>query len=209
MYSLCREERVQTVWIISRDTVLAKAIQIALREGGVCAEATILSDLPTPLPEASGWIVDLDALPATASIPVPAVTISRSPDLHPEADLLRPFLFREMVELARERFASPSLAAERAPRSSSAPFLKLLPEGVLMGGKRIPLSPCERALLALLMETPGECVPTEQMDALWQEKGGNTTAVYIRYLRKKLDEPSGLRLIRSVRGRGYCLCLPS
>ena len=78
-----------------------------------------------------------------------------------------------------------------------------------MGGKRISLSPCERALLALLMETPGECVPTEQIDALWQEKGGNTTAVYIRYLRKKLDEPSGLRLIRSVRGRGYCLCLPS
>ena len=93
--------------------------------------------------------------------------------------------------------------------ASKIPFLRLLPDGVLLQGKSVPLSPAERALLALLLETPGECVPTEVIDRLWEEKGGNTTAVYIRYLRRKLDEPTGLRLIRTVRGRGYCLCLPA
>lgn len=93
--------------------------------------------------------------------------------------------------------------------TSKIPFLRLLPDGVLLQGKSVPLSPAERALLALLLETPGECVPTEVIDRLWEEKGGNTTAVYIRYLRRKLDEPTGLRLIRTVRGRGYCLCLPA
>lgn len=194
------------MWIVSRDIIFAEALQIALREAGIQGE--ILSVLPARTQEADGWVIDLDSL-ASASLPTPAVTFTRSPVAHPEADLVRPFLFRELIGLAKERFIlSTPMAGQERP-ASPAPFLKLLPEGVLMQGKRITLSPAERAVLALLMENPGECVPKEHIDALWQEKGGNTTAVYIRYLRKKLDEPSGLRLIRSVRGRGYCLCLPS
>lgn len=105
--------------------------------------------------------------------------------------------------------ADPAGLAAGGKTASRVPFLRLLPDGVLLQGKSVPLSPAERALLALLLETPGECVPTEVIDRLWEEKGGNTTAVYIRYLRRKLDEPTGLRLIRTVRGRGYCLCLPA
>lgn len=153
-------------------------------------------------------MIDLDAITAH-TLPSPAVTFARSSSAHPEADLVRPFLFRELIGLGKERFVLAAPALEREASPSPAPFLKLLPEGVLMQGRRIALSPAERAVLALLLEKPGECIPKERIDALWQEKGGNTTAVYIRYLRKKLDEPSGLRLIRSIRGRGYCLCLPS
>lgn len=206
MYIVCRRERVQTVWIVSRDIIFAEALQIALREDGIKAE--ILSALPAHPQEADGWVIDLDAIAAHA-LPSPAVTFTRSSSAHPEADLVRPFLFRELIGLVKERFVLAVPALEREASPSPAPFLKLLPEGVLMQGRRIALSPAERAVLALLLEKPGECIPKECIDALWQEKGGNTTAVYIRYLRKKLDEPSGLRLIRSIRGRGYCLCLPS
>ncbi len=195
------------MWIVSHDSVFAQALQIALREGGV--EADVLSALPVRIPDSNGWIIDLDTVPATSSLPSPAVTFTRSPSTHPTADFARPFLFRELVAMVKERFALLTPSPVREQPISDAPFLKLLPDGVQMRGQIIALSPSERALLGLLMQTPGECVPTERIDELWQEKGGNTTAVYIRYLRKKLDEPSGLRLIRSIRGRGYCLCLPN
>lgn len=194
------------MWIISDDSVFAEALEITLREAGISAD--ILSALPARPYDTDGWIIDLDTVSLSA-IPSSAITFTRFPAAHPEADLMRPFLFREMIALVKERFAlSAPLPVLQTP-IATAPFLKLLPDGVLMQGKKISLSPAEREVLALLMENIGECVAKEQIDALWQEKGGNTTAVYIRYLRQKLDEPSGLRLIQSVRGRGYCLCLPS
>jgi two-component system copper resistance phosphate regulon response regulator CusR len=33
----------------------------------------------------------------------------------------------------------------------------------------------------------------------------NIVDVYVRHLREKMDEPFGSRLIRTVRGAGYCL----
>ena len=195
------------MWIVSHDSVFAQALQIALREGGV--EAEILSTLPVRIPDSNGWIIDLESIPMLSSLPSPAVTFARSSATHPTADFIRPFLFRELVAMVKERFTLWAPTSVREQPVSDAPFLKLLPDGVQMNGQTIALSPSERALLELLMQTPGECVSTERIDELWQEKGGNTTAVYIRYLRKKLDEPSGLRLIRSIRGRGYCLCLPN
>ncbi|MBQ8287230.1 MAG: winged helix-turn-helix domain-containing protein [Clostridia bacterium] len=190
--------------IVSTDIVFAEALQIALRQARIAA--VISPALPVHIDD-EPLLADLDCIEPTIRLPRHTITFSRFPDRG--ADFVRPFLFRDLTAQVltqmRENEADTSASP---PRKSDAPFLRLTPDGVLLQGRPVSLSPAERTLLALLMETPGECVPTRVIDELWEEKGGNTTAVYIRYLRKKLDEPTGLRLIRTVRGRGYCLCLP-
>lgn len=188
--------------IVSRDTVFAEALQIALRTAGM--KTDILSALPAYAGDDMEWILDLDSISPSTVLPARAVTFSRAS--LPHADFVRPFLFRDLIELVQNRFLQASPVDVSAP--GFAPVLQRTAEGVLLQGKPLSLSPAEYALLSLLMETPGQCVSIERINSLWQEKGGNTTAVYIRYLRKKIDEPTGLRLIRTVRGRGYCLCLP-
>lgn len=187
--------------IVSTDRILAEAIVITLRQVGFAA--VIAPALPAHSEGEDLLIVDLDTLDPTIRPPRNALTFSRFPDRG--ADLLRPFLLRDLTDRVLARIGRTTTSGVRP---IDVPFLRLTPDGALLQGRPIALSPAEHALLALLLETPGECVPTRVIDGLWEEKGSNTTAVYIRYLRKKLDEPTGLRLIRTIRGRGYCLCLP-
>lgn len=71
----------------------------------------------------------------------------------------------------------------------------------------VKLTRKEFALLAYLHARPGETVSrTELLRELWNDNSGkdtNVVDVYVRFLRSKLDEPLGLRLIRAVRGEGY------
>lgn len=195
-----------TVQIVSKDAVFAAALGVALRQMGM--NAVHLTHLPSS-PDAydEGWVVDLDSLAPSEKLPSAAITFSSS--ARSDADFVRPFLFRDFCALVSARFGQKPRSESMRSAAPAPDFLELRPSGVLLKGEYIPLSPSEHALLSMLIEHSGECVPTEQLDAIWQENGGNTTAVYIRYLRKKLDEATGLRLIRCIRGKGYCLCLPS
>ena len=71
----------------------------------------------------------------------------------------------------------------------------------------VKLTPREFALLDYLHARPGETVSrAELLHNLWQDdkaRDTNVVDVYVRFLRAKLDEPLGLRLIRAVRGEGY------
>lgn len=71
----------------------------------------------------------------------------------------------------------------------------------------VKLTPREFALLAYLHARPGQTVTrAELLTNLWQDekvRDTNVVDVYVRFLRSKLDEPLGLRLIRAVRGEGY------
>ena len=55
----------------------------------------------------------------------------------------------------------------------------------------------------------GVVLPRERIeDHVWNydyEGGTNVVDVYIRYLRRKIDEGEELKLIRTVRGRGYVI----
>lgn len=189
------------MWIICDDNLLANALQIALRQRGIDAE--IRADLQPRKSDTVGYIVDLDCIPADTPLPSPAITFSRFSEKG--ADLTRPFLFSEFCDLAVRRF---SAARPLTTPVGGTPILELLSDSVLVCGKQIALSPSEHALLRLLFNAGGECVPTSLIDELWHGGGSNTTAVYISYLRKKIATATDLHLIRSVRGKGYCLCLP-
>jgi len=75
--------------------------------------------------------------------------------------------------------------------------------------QRIELTAKEYALLVCLMSTPGRVMSREMIiNSVWDQsfEGLSTIVdVYVRYLRKKIDEPFGKKLIHTVRGVGYCI----
>jgi DNA-binding response OmpR family regulator len=77
------------------------------------------------------------------------------------------------------------------------------------GEAAIALTPRELSLLEALMTSPGAVVP--KYDLLCQVWGddfdgeSNVVEVYVRYLRRKIDEPFGRHSLRTVRGHGYQL----
>lgn len=122
--------------------------------------------------------------------------------------LAKPFAFDEL--LARVR------AVLRRARGRAVPALAcedLLLDPVMRrvtrAGRPIELTMREFALLRFLMEHAGEPVSrTRIVDAVWEhgfETFSNVVDVYIRYLRRKIDEPFGRPLIQTVRGIGYAV----
>ena len=80
---------------------------------------------------------------------------------------------------------------------------------VKRGDREISLSAKEYALLEYLMRNAGIILSREKIENhIWNfdyEGGTNVVDVYIRYLRKKIDEGASVKLIHTVRGRGYVL----
>jgi DNA-binding response OmpR family regulator len=83
---------------------------------------------------------------------------------------------------------------------------------VTRGGQAIGLTAREFALLEYFMRNP-DCLITRQMaeDHVWSYDflgGSNVVDVYVRRLRRKIDDPFAVKLIETVRGAGYRLCRP-
>jgi two-component system, OmpR family, response regulator len=76
-------------------------------------------------------------------------------------------------------------------------------------GVDVPLTAREFAVLEFMLRHCGEVVTkSEILNNVWDfafEGDPNIVEVYIRHLRKKLDEPFGLQLIQTIRGAGYRL----
>ncbi len=84
---------------------------------------------------------------------------------------------------------------------------------VRRGEKSIDLTSREYALLEYLMRNPNRLI-TRQMaeNHLWSQDAAvvsNVVDVYIRRLRRKIDDPFEVKLIETVRGSGYRLRRPS
>ena len=80
---------------------------------------------------------------------------------------------------------------------------------VARGGRAIELSGKEYAVLEYLMRNQGHVLSREQIEQhVWSfdyEGGSNMVDVYIRYLRRKIDEGFEQKLIHTVRGAGYVM----
>jgi two-component system OmpR family response regulator len=129
-------------------------------------------------------------------------------DLGADDYLTKPFSF--VVLVARLRALSRRGSAVR-PAVLSAGDLTLDPSQhrVARGGARIELTPREYGVLEFLMRRKGIVLAkTDILGGVWDahyDGGENVVEVYIRYLRRKIDEPFGRRAIRTVRGAGYLL----
>jgi two-component system response regulator MprA len=80
---------------------------------------------------------------------------------------------------------------------------------VYRGERRIELTKIEFDLLELFLQHPRQVLTRDQiLDLVWGynfDSGTNSLAVYIGYLRRKLEEASEPRLIQTIRGVGYAL----
>jgi two-component system response regulator MprA len=77
------------------------------------------------------------------------------------------------------------------------------------GSRPVELTKIEFDLLELFLHHPRQVLTRDQiLDLVWGynfDSGTNSLAVYIGYLRRKLEEASEPRLIQTVRGVGYAL----
>ena len=87
--------------------------------------------------------------------------------------------------------------------------LTMLDEAKLQCGEEVlHLSPTEAAMMRILMAHRGEIVSREMLESALQGEGktdSNKVEVYLCFLRRKIERPLGLRLITTVRGKGYRL----
>ena len=124
--------------------------------------------------------------------------------------LVKPFSFEELM--ARIRVLTRVRVQEAAAGSTYAIAdltLNTASRQVTRAGRSISLSAKEFALLEYLLRNRDIVLSREQIENnLWNfdyEGGTNAVDVYIRYLRKKIDEDFDRKLIHTVRGVGYVL----
>jgi len=80
---------------------------------------------------------------------------------------------------------------------------------VTRGERSIELTRIEFDLLELFLNHPRQVLTRDQiLDLVWGynfDSGTNSLAVYVGYLRRKLEEEGEVRLLQTVRGVGYAL----
>ncbi len=74
---------------------------------------------------------------------------------------------------------------------------------VIFGEEKISLSDNEFKILSCLYEKKGEVVSRDDLSSLLGSNESNICDVYICMLRRKLDNRFGIKIILTVRGKGY------
>jgi DNA-binding response OmpR family regulator len=129
-------------------------------------------------------------------------------DLGASDYLIKPFSITEL--LARVR----ALTRQSSGAQSSVLMVEdlrmdLAAHTVSRAGQPITLSAKEFALLAYFMHNQNIVLSREKIeDHVWNfeyEGGTNVVDVYVRYLRRKIDEGFDRKLLHTVRGSGYVL----
>ena len=119
--------------------------------------------------------------------------------------LVKPFAYQEL--LARVR-----ALLRRTTPADHLRFADLVLEpasrGAWRGERALALTQTEFALLEHFLRHPRQVLTREQLlDAVWdgEPESDNVVAVYIGYVRQKLEEAGESRLLHTVRGSGYAL----
>jgi two-component system OmpR family response regulator len=216
--------------LVEDDATLADALSRGLRHEGYAVD--VAADGDAALLQAAVWDYDgilLDImLPGTDGLQVcrtlrerecwsPVLMLTaraqvedRISGLDVGADdyLAKPFDFGEL--LARLRALLRRAPAERPARLELGDLvIDPARHEVSRAGMRVPLTAREFAVLEFLGRRAGQVTTrAELLDHVWDqnyEGSTNIVDVYVGYLRKKLEQPFGRPLIRTVRGVGWSL----
>jgi DNA-binding response OmpR family regulator len=166
------------------------------------------------LPDLDGIQVVKRLRAAEMSVPVLMLTArsqieDRVEGLDAGADdyLPKPFAFPELLARIRALLRWPREEKKAAESALTAGDVTLDPvrHVVWRGNERIDLSAKEFALLATMIQRPGQVFTRSiLLDTVWDASADvytNVVDLYVSYLRKKLDrdgEPSRIRTVRSV-----------
>jgi two-component system, OmpR family, phosphate regulon response regulator PhoB len=170
------------------------------------------------LPLVSGLEIcrQLRRKPETRDLPVIMLTARgeetdrvRGLEIGADDYITKPFSPGELVARVRAvlRRAKPGASADLL--TYAGVVMDLVSHRVLRNGQPIHLGPTEFRLLRFLMERPGRVYSREQLlDAVWGRDiyvEARTVDVHIRRLRKAMNGPGDVDLIRTVRSAGYAL----
>ncbi|TDF62543.1 heavy metal response regulator transcription factor [Cupriavidus sp. L7L] len=175
--------------------------------------------LDVMLPDVDGWRILQTIRAADNAVPVLFLTardsvVDRVKGLELGADdyLVKPFAFSELLARVRTllRRGTAQLAMDRIQVGDLV--LDLARRRASRGGRRIPLTSKEFALLELLVRRHGEVLPRSLIASqVWDmnfDSDSNVIDVAIRRLRAKIDDDFEPKLIQTVRGMGYVLEMP-
>jgi DNA-binding response OmpR family regulator len=221
--------RTMRILIVEDEARLARLISRVLKEEGYVAETEAngrqalvralaeefdLLIVDWMLPEMSG--IQLVKRLRAAEVGTPAIMLTardqiedRVEGLDAGADdyLPKPFAFPELLARVRALTRRP-WGEEREGAILQAGDVTLDPvrHVVRHGGETVELTAKEFALLATLLQRPGQVFTRSVLlDTVWggsPEVYANVVDLYVSYLRKKLDR-DGASHIRTVRGVGY------
>ena len=119
--------------------------------------------------------------------------------------LVKPFAYQELLARVRallrrtqpaDRLRFADVVLEPAARAA------------WRGPRQLTLTSTEFELLAFLLRHPRQVLTREQLlEAVWsgEPETDNVVAVYVGYVRQKLEEAGEPRLVHTVRGAGYVL----
>lgn len=187
------------------------------REGLSLAEAgsfdLILLDIM--LPGLSGMEV-LRRLRRSSDVPVILLTardsvVDKVSGLDSGADdyITKPFATEELLARIRNALKKKGAPAENELLTACGVTLDPGRRLVTVQGNPVTLTKREFDLLHYLMKNKGMVISREVLiENVWgYEYEGETNAVdvFVRFLREKIDEPYGVRLIKTVRGVGYVI----
>lgn len=123
--------------------------------------------------------------------------------------LVKPFAVEELLARIRVMLRKPVQTEEGSCLKAGDLVLYLDSHKVERGGKELKLSGKEYSLLRYMLQNKGIVLSRDKLEQhIWNYDyvgGSNVIDVYIRYLRRKVDEGYERKLIHTVRGAGYVL----
>ena len=166
------------------------------------------------LPKLNGLSVCREIRKKGSRVPILMLTARDSIDdrvagLDAGADdyLIKPFALKELLA----RLRALSRRSNEAPKETQLQIADLtldtLTQRVKRGGKLISLTSKEFAVLECLMREPERVLSRTQIaEHVWNYdvfNQSNVIDVYIRNLRRKIDDPCEVKLFHTIRGSGY------
>lgn len=171
--------------------------------------------LDVMLPKMNGFDVLKKARANGVQTPVLFLTAKNETDdivkgLDTGADdyMVKPFVFRELLARVRVMTRKKADVHENVYRCGSL-VVDCNAWSVKRDGREISLSPKEFSILLYLIRNQNIVVTRDQIAAnIWNADNdaySNVVDVYIRYLRKKMDDDFPYKMIQTIRGVGYLL----
>lgn len=120
--------------------------------------------------------------------------------------LTKPFAFEELIARIKTIFRRGVKEHSNILKNGNL-VLNTVDYTAERANKEVELTSKEYALLEYLMRNRGNILSRSQIEEhVWGYMSGNNTNivdVYIRFLRKKIDDQHQVKLLETVRGRGY------
>jgi len=171
--------------------------------------------LDVMLPGCSGFEIARQRRSSGDRTPILMLTARDAPrdvvnglDLGADDYLTKPFSFE--ILLARVRaLGRRGPVAQAVVLENAGISLHLGTREVHRGGRKIDLTRTEYSILELLMRSAGRVVTRDALiERVWGADASienNTLDAFVRLLRAKVESPGEPRVIRTIRGVGYCV----